>query len=76
MATLTKQQCREIRVVINRAALGPAWIEDAPVSSSADVSAMHAELRAQTKEWLRANVILELQRMLPANERVKLHQTT
>lgn len=69
---LKKQQCREVRIVINRAHMGPAWMSDDHMNLGPEGRALYAELRTRTREWLRANVIDELQRMMPPEERVKL----
>lgn len=67
---ISRKDCKLVRAVVNRAALGPAWFnEDA---SSPLLSAMIAELRSQTREWLQANIIRELNYMMPPDERVKL----
>lgn len=69
---LSKQDCANLRALVNRATmpeLAPAWFTDSP--SNPLLNALHAELRAQTREWLRVNVANYVQRMLPINERVK-----
>jgi hypothetical protein len=63
---MTKQECRLLRVVVNRALLGPAWFND-----TAGLPMVY-ELRHQTREWLLANVVRELNQMLPADERVSV----
>ena len=66
---LTKRESAQIRVVINRANVGPGWYSESPASGP--VNAMHAELKAQTR-WFMNDLIKELQGVLAPNERVKL----
>lgn len=66
---LSKGDCRVLRVVVNRTRMGPAWFNDTP--EDPQMRALHAELRFQTQEWLRANVGRELNNLMPINERVK-----
>lgn len=63
---LSRKECAQIRVAINRAATGPSWF----VNAGEDPTA--AEIRAATREWLRVEIVRHLQNMLPPNERVKL----
>lgn len=62
---------RALRVVINRALQGPAWFNECP-NSDPHTLAVHAELRNQTRTWLRLIVVRDLQELLPPDERVKL----
>lgn len=69
---LSKQDCKLLRVLVNRSTmldLGPQWFTDEP--SDPRLSALHAELRHQTREWLRTNIAKEVQSMLPRDERVR-----
>lgn len=67
---LTEEQMRTLRIVINRALQGPGWFSEH--AGDGIGAAMHAELRNQTRTWLRLNIARELQGVLPSNERVNL----
>lgn len=68
---LSRKDCGQIRVAINRAAVGPPWMRDeGPIAP--ELRALRAELRARTQEWLRTEIIKHLQGMMPVDERVKL----
>lgn len=66
--SLTRAECALIRVVVNRALLGPAWFNDLPESPL--LRAMFYETKKQTREWMMANVVRELNNLLPADQRI------
>lgn len=71
---LSNKECAQLRVIINRANAGPAWFNESigdPIRS-----ALHAELRYQTRVWLSDQIARELQRMLPPHQRVTYNQST
>lgn len=68
--SMNKHEMRNVRVVINRAAIGPPFLADS--ISDPNLQAVLRELQNQTRAWLQSQIIGELQRMLPPNERVKL----
>lgn len=66
--SLTKHECALLRALINRSVLGPAWFNDEP--STLELRSVVGQLRFETREWLMANIVRELQAMLPADQRV------
>jgi len=67
MSYISKFNCHTIRVVIERANHGPEWYREELTSPL--LEAIRAELRNQTREWVRKVIIAELKAVMPAHER-------
>lgn len=66
---MTKAQCAQIRVAINRAYDGPPMMHETLSDPAQQV--VLRQLQADVRTWLGMQIIAHLQNILPPNERVR-----